>query len=201
MKLEVNHVFRGTVLPVESRRLVQTARNHFTSELAVATLAVPELYGSKLVAALDRQHPRDLFDVRGMYQTFGLTADIVECFVCYLAGHNRPLHEVLFSRNSDMAPAFGNEFSGMAFEPISLEELEGTRDRMRHELPTALTASQRRFLVSLARTEPDWSLMSCPHLSDLPALRWKLRNLEKLKKANREKFEQQADELRRNFGD
>ena len=195
VKVEVNHVFRGTVLPVESQRLVRTARDIFTTELSVPSLAVPELYGSKLVAAMDRQHPRDLFDVRGMYQSFGLSTDIVECFVCYLAGHNRPIHEVLFSRDSNMASAFENEFVGMTVEPISLTELVTTRERLRRELPAALTDAQRRFLLSIARAEPEWNLMSCPHLSELPALRWKLQNLAKLKKTNPRKFQQQADEL------
>ena len=195
VKVEVNHVFRGTVLPVEPRRLVKSARDLFTTELSVPSLAVSELYGSKLVAAMDRQHPRDLYDVRGMYQSFGLNADIVECFVCYLAGHNRPIHEVLFSRDSDMVPAFENEFVGMASEPISLAELVTTRERLRRELPAALTGAQRRFLLSIASAEPEWNLMSCPHLSELPALRWKLQNIAKLKKTNPRKFQQQADEL------
>lgn len=196
VKVEVNHVFRGTVMPVEKRRLVQSARDIFTTELAVPTLAVPELYGSKLVAAMDRQHPRDFYDVRGMYQSFGLSADIVECFVCYLAGHNRPIHEVLFSRDSNMAPAFENEFAGMTVEPTSLAELIETRERLRRELPAALTDAQRRFLISIANAEPEWGLMSCPHLSELPALRWKLQNLAKLKKANPKKLQQQADVLK-----
>jgi len=65
VKVEVNHVFRGTVLPVERRSLGAEARRLFTTELVAPLLATPELYGSKLVAALDRQHPRDLFDVHG----------------------------------------------------------------------------------------------------------------------------------------
>lgn len=196
VKVEVNHVFRGSVLPVETRRMVKSARDLFTTELSVPSLAVPELYGSKLVAAMDRQHPRDLYDVRGMYQRFGLSADIVECFVCYLAGHNRPMHEVLFSRDSNMAPAFDNEFAGMTVEPISLAELVATRERLRRELPVALTDAQRRFLLSLVHAEPEWELMSCPHLSAMPALRWKLQNLTKLRKTNLGKFQQQAEALR-----
>jgi len=196
VKVEVNHVFRGTVLPVETRRLVRSARDLFTTELYAPVLAVPELYGSKLVAAMDRQHPRDFYDVLGMYERFGLAADIVECFVCYLAGHNRPIHEVLFSRDSDMAPAYENEFSGMTVEPILLAELVATRERLRHELPVALTDAQRRFLLSVANADPEWSLMPCAHLSELPALRWKLQNIAKLKRSNPRKLQQQADELR-----
>ena len=94
VKIEVNRVFRGTVLPVETKRLVETARRLFTTDLSVPVLALPELYGSKLVAALDRQHPRDFYDVRAMQGKYGLTPETVECFVGYLAGHNRPIHEV-----------------------------------------------------------------------------------------------------------
>ena len=91
VKVEANHVFRGTVLPVEVRTLVPEARALFATGMSVKTLAVPELYGSKLVAAMDRQHSRDLFDVLGLYASFGLTPEIVDCFVCYLAGHNPDL--------------------------------------------------------------------------------------------------------------
>ena len=71
VKVEVNFVFRGTVLPVETRSLVATAQDLFTTDLAVPVLATAELYGSKLVAAMDRQHPRDIFDVMHMLDQFG----------------------------------------------------------------------------------------------------------------------------------
>ena len=176
------------------------ARRLFTTELAAPVLAVPQLYGSKLVAALERQHPRDLFDVRGMFERCGLTAEIVECFVCYLAGHNRPVHEVLFSRDQDLAPAFENEFIGMTREPITLDELRSVRRRLRGELWSALTANHRQFLLSLVAGAPDWHLINCAHLAELPAIRWKLQNLARLKKANPAKFAQQTDELRVRFG-
>jgi len=196
VKVEVNHVFRGTVLPVETQRLGDEARKLFTTELSVLVLATPELYGSKLVAAMDRQHPRDLFDVRGLFERGGLTAEVVECFVCYLAGHNRPVHEVLFSRDQDMSSAFENEFVGLAKNPVTLATLQQVRRKLKKELPAALTANQRQFLLGLVANEPDWRLMKCSHLSQLPALRWKLQNLAKLKKSNPVKFTQQAEELR-----
>lgn len=196
VKVEVNHVFRGTVLPVETRRLGEAARKLFTTELSAPVLATPELYGSKLVAAMDRQHPRDLFDVRGLFGRGGLTAGVIECFVCYLAGHNRPVHEVLFSRDQDMSLAFENEFAGLTVNPVTLEELQQVRRKLKKELPAALTASQRNFLLGLVAGEPDWRLMECSHLSQLPAIRWKLQNLAKLQKANPGKFTQQVEDLR-----
>jgi len=148
------------------------------------------------VAAMDRQHPRDLFDIRGLFERGGLTEQVVECFVCYLAGHNRPVHEVLFSLDVDMSSAFENEFVGMTRNPITLAELQQVRRKLKRELPAALTANQRQFLLGLVADEPNWSLMKCPHLSQLPAIRWKLENLAKLKKSNPGKFAQQAKELR-----
>ena len=62
VKIEVNTVLRGTVLAVESRELAPSAQKEFKKYVEVPTLAMSELYGGKLVAALDRQHPRDLFD-------------------------------------------------------------------------------------------------------------------------------------------
>jgi len=138
VKVEVNQVFRGTVLPVETRQLGDEVRKRFTTELSVPVLVEPELYGSKLVAAMDRQHPRDLFDVRGLFERSGLTTKVVECFVCYLAGHNRPVHEVLFSRDIDVSSAFENEFAGMARNPITLAELQQVRRKLKKELPAAL---------------------------------------------------------------
>jgi predicted nucleotidyltransferase component of viral defense system len=196
VKVEVNHVFRGTVLPVEHRQLGIEARRLFTTELVVPVLAPPELYGSKLVAALDRQHPRDLFDVHGMFERTGLTPETVECFVCYLAGHNRPVHEVLFSRDQDMSPAFENEFTGLTQNPITLDELKLARRRLREELPAMLTVNHRRFLLGLVAGEPEWHIMKCAHLAELPAIRWKLQNPAKLKKTNSQKFTQQIEALR-----
>ncbi len=94
VKIEVNTVFRGTVLPVERRPLNARTGDLFSVEFDVPILARYELYEGKLVATLDRQHPRDLFDVWQLYESGGLTDAMVECFVVYLAGYNRPLHEV-----------------------------------------------------------------------------------------------------------
>ena len=97
VKVEVNFVFRGTVLPVQTQPLLASAQALFTTAVDLPVLASAELYGSKLVAAMDRQHPRDVFDVMHMLAQFGWRGDFVDCFVAYLAGHNRPVHEVLFA--------------------------------------------------------------------------------------------------------
>jgi hypothetical protein len=151
------------------------------------------------VAALDRQHPRDLFDVMHMVSLHGLRPDIVDAFVGYLSGHNRPIHEVLFGPTHSMAEAYDSDFIGMTAEPVDLAVLEETQKRLHRELPASLTENHRRFLISLVRAEPDWSLMPYAHLRELPALKWKLINLENLKKKKPEVFARQESALRENF--
>ena len=148
VKVEVNVVFRGTVLPIERRPLMPKTADMFSAEVSLPVLARAELYGSKLVAAMDRQHPRDLFDVWQMFESGEFTDAAVECFVTYLAGHNRPTHEVLFGNEKNIEAEYHNNFVGMTTEPVSLETLLAARARLRRELPQRLTAAQRRFLVS-----------------------------------------------------
>ncbi|MBV8500538.1 MAG: nucleotidyl transferase AbiEii/AbiGii toxin family protein [Paucibacter sp.] len=199
VKVEVNFVFRGTVLPVHAQPLVLSAQDLFTTNVSLPVLAPAELYGSKLVAAMDRQHPRDIFDVMHMLQRFGWTAEVVDCFVAYLAGHNRPVHEVLFGPAKSLEPAFTNEFVGMTRDDVPLTILTGTQTRLRHELPRQLAPRHRDFLLSLVRGAPDWPLMPFEQLQALPAIRWKLQNLATLKKRNAARFGEQESLLARGF--
>ena len=195
VKVEVNFVFRGTALPVETRSLVATAQDLFTTDLTVPVMATAELYGSKLVAAMDRQHPRDIFDVMHMLDQFGWQESIVDCFVAYLAGHNRPVHEVLFPKTKPLEPAFTNEFVGMTRDTVELDTLMQMQARLIKELPKQLTPAHRDFLMSLVQGEPAWELMPMQHLRELPALKWKLMNLAKLKKSSAKRFAAQTELL------
>jgi mono/diheme cytochrome c family protein len=120
---------------------------------------------------------------------------MIECFVLDLAGHNRPLHEVLFGNDKGIAAEYERSFLGTTEVERSLNTLLATCKRLRRELPRRLTARQRKFLAGLARAEPDWSLLKCPHAAELPALRWKLANLETFRKRRPADFKAQADAL------
>jgi predicted nucleotidyltransferase component of viral defense system len=193
LKIEVNTILRGTVLPLERRSLSQRTAEWFSMALDVPVLATAELYGGKLVAALDRQHPRDLFDVSLLYEHGGISEEMVECFVVYLASHNRPPHEVLCPRDKDLTHTFRNQFEGMAFVPFTLEQMEAARGRLRDDFPKMLSARHREFLMSLVSGEPDWNLLQCVHASRLPGLQWKLLNLRKLKTASPQAFGRQIE--------
>lgn len=200
VKVEVNYVFRGTVLPPVSRRLVPAAQRRFSASIDVPVLSASELYGSKLVAALDRQHPRDLFDVKLMLDSgYQWEPQTLDCFVVYLAGHNRPVHEVLFPNIKPLDAIFEHEFEGMTIDAVDVAELEAVRVRMLNELPRALLPRQRDFLLSMTRAQPDWSLMPFSHLERLPALQWKLLNLQKLRRSQA-RFAMQHDELAARLG-
>jgi hypothetical protein len=199
VKVEVNFVFRGTVLPVVQRPLVFTAQDIFTTDITLPVLDTAELYGGKLVAAMDRQHPRDIFDVLKMIERFGWQPSFADCFVAYLTGHNRPVHEVLFPKKLPLEPAFTNEFAGITRDGVALDLLEQTQERLIAQLPRTLTTSHREFLLSLVRAEPAWELMPFNHLQLLPALQWKLLNLRKLKSRDATRFSVQHNGLAAKF--
>ena len=102
-----------TVLPAERRSLSARTADRFGIEFDTPAFAPDELSAGKQVAALGRQHPRDLFDGWQLYKSGGITEGMVECFVVYLAGHHRPIHEVLFARDKDMAAEYDRAFVGM----------------------------------------------------------------------------------------
>lgn len=195
VKVEVNLVFRGTVLPVERRVLSTRTADLFGVEFDVPVLAPDELYAGKLVAALDRQHPRDLFDVWQLYESGGISDGMVECFVIYLAGHNRPVHEVLFGNDKDIAAEYDRAFVGMTEVECSLKTLLDTRMRLKEELPRRLSERHKQFLAGLSRATPDWSLLQCAHVAQLPALRWKLGNLETFRERRPAEFARQLELL------
>lgn len=192
VKVEANYVFRGTVLPIGEKILVNAAQQAFKVELTVPSLDTDELYGSKLVAFFDRQHPRDIFDVRELLLHGTVTDRMRQCFVVYLAGHNRPIHEVLSGRAKDIEAEFINNFEGMTTQPISLKDLLAVRESVFASLPASLNDEERSFLMSIAKADPRWDVMPFRHLRQLPALQWKLHNLQQLRDKNRKKFDEQG---------
>ncbi|WP_253076215.1 nucleotidyl transferase AbiEii/AbiGii toxin family protein [Bradyrhizobium sp. 87] len=191
---------RGTVHPVHMASLTEAARDTLQADLEIPVVSFEDVYGGKLVAAMDRQHPRDLFDVTQLFVHEGITAGIRRAFVVYLASHNRPVHEVLFPSLRDLRQEFEHNFAGMTTEPVELDALLAARERMMRELQQGLNADERRFLLSLVAAEPEWSLLGVPHLEQLPGVRWKLQNLERLRKTNARKFAEQSNALARLFG-
>jgi len=195
VKVEVNFVMRGTVHSVRRASLVPAARNQLLADVELPMVSLEDLYGGKLCAALDRQHPRDLFDVMKLYEHEGITPEIRRAFVVYLACGNRPIHELLFPQLRDIQHVYTHNFQGMTEDPVPLDALIATRERLVKQIQTELDDDERRFLLSLVRAEPEWPLLGIAHLEELPGVRWKLQNLQQLRKTNARKFAEQADAL------
>ncbi len=200
IKIEVNFVLRGTLHPVRKASLTEKARETLLADLELPVVSLEDVYGGKLVAALDRQHPRDLFDVMQLFAHEGITDGIRRAFVVYLACHNRPVHEVLFPALHDIRQEYERTFQGMTTAPVALSALTETRERLIHEIHERLDSNERRFLLSLVQNKPEWVLLGFKHLEELPGIRWKLRNLTELAKTNPKKFAAQADTLARLLG-
>lgn len=180
IKIEPNLVLRGSVYPPESRPVCEAAQRAFEAFTRVRCLAQADLYGGKLCAALDRQHPRDLFDVKLLLEEDGITPQIRRAFAVYLASHNRPMNELLSPNLKDISEAFETQFVGMTEEPVSLAELVEIQRRLPEELVSQLDEDERAFLLSMKRGEPDWTRLGFNRLEQLPALQWKLRNIRKM---------------------
>ncbi|MBK6745394.1 nucleotidyl transferase AbiEii/AbiGii toxin family protein [Ottowia sp.] len=195
VKVEVNFVMRGTVQPARRASLTPAARDVLMADLEIPVVSLEDVYGGKLVAALDRQHPRDLFDVMQLFAHEGITPGIRRAFVVYLASSNRPIHEVLFTSPRDIRHDYEHNFQGMTAEPVPLEALLAARERLVQEIQRGLDEDERRFLLSLVADTPEWGRLGIAHLEHLPGVRWKLRNLAQLRKTNPKKFAEQADLL------
>lgn len=200
IKVEVNFVMRGTVQSVRNASLSHAARETLQADIEIPVVSQEDVYGGKLVAAMDRQHPRDLFDVMQLYAHEGITPAIRRAFVIYLASHNRPVHEVLFPPLRDISQDYERSFRGMTTDPVDLSALLSVRERLVADLQRMLETNERQFLLSLVRATPEWQLLDIAHLKQLPALRWKLTNLDKLAKSSPKKFTEQANALERLIG-
>jgi predicted nucleotidyltransferase component of viral defense system len=187
VKIEVSPVLRG-VVHEPTLRSVSPAVEEQYGFAEVRLVSFADLYAGKLVAALDRQHPRDLFDVRDLLANEGLTPELREAFLVYLISHDRPMAEVLSCRFKDIRATFTDNFDGMTETPVTLAELESTREELVRSLVRDMPQAHKDFLLGFEAGSPDWSLLSAPHAAEFPAVRWRQINLDKLDAAARDRL-------------
>jgi predicted nucleotidyltransferase component of viral defense system len=180
IKIEPNEVIRGSVFPAEERDLTRRAEDLFELAVTARTLSLADLYGGKICAALDRQHPRDLFDIKILLDNEGITDEIRKAFVVYLASHDRPIHELLDPKRKDMRRIYEQEFSGMPLEEIAYKDLIAARETLVETLKKDLTDEEKTFLVSIKSGKPNWRVMGIKGIEKLPAIQWKLANIKKI---------------------
>lgn len=157
-----------------------------------------QLYGGKVCASLDRQHPRDFFDLNPFIDEKGFFDDIKHGFVYGLLCSERPIYELLAPRLQYRRDIFENQFEGMSREPFSYEEYEEVRNKVICMTNRSLTEEDKNFLLSFDNAEPDWGLYS---FEQFPAVQWKLQNLRELRDTNPKKHRKQHELLEKVFSE
>ena len=187
VKIEPNLVIRGSVYPPETKLLSKKAQELFELSVQSRILSADELYAGKICAALDRQHPRDLFDVHLLLKNEGFKAEIRKAFIVYLISHPRPIIEILHPKPKDIRAVFENEFKGMIAENVTCEDLYTTREHLVSMILNELTTQEKQFIVSFKEVLPNWELLGLEGIENLPAVKWKLLNIGKMNPSKHKK--------------
>lgn len=196
IKIEVNVVSRGTLGDPIEMPLCSKAQDKFEAFCSARIVPLEQLYGGKICAALDRQHPRDLFDVKYLLENEGFSQKIKKGFFLCLLSSDRPIHEIINPNLQDQRLTLENQFEGMSIEAFSYEEFESVRNQLIETIHKSLTEEDKEFLLSVKNLNSDWSFYD---FERFPAVMWKLQNLQKLKDNNPEKHRQQYELLKKWF--
>lgn len=179
IKIEVTPVLRGCVFAPETRAVTEAVEDEFGfAEIQVVSFA--DLYAGKIMAALDRQHPRDLFDIRDLLANEGVTDELRQAFIVYLISHGRPIGEVLAAGQKDIAAEYEKNFAGMTEADVPLAALQDARAQLVDILIGGMPQAHREFLMGFKKGQPEWEKLGVAGAADLPAVRFKQGNLDKL---------------------
>ena len=193
VKIEVNQINRGIIADTEIAILCDNAQESFNKFCEVRMVSQGQLWGGKINAALDRQHPRDLFDVKNLINDVGYSTDIKEGFIFFLLCGKRPIHELLRPHYIDQSAVFESQFKGMTESAFGYDEYINTRDALIKIVNESLTKEDKEFLLAFSKGEPDWTNVD---YSKYPAIKWKLLNINKLKGNNPRKHEEMVGVLK-----
>ena len=184
IKIETSPVMRGTVKKPTPMMVSPKVEDAFGF---AETLVVhhDDLYAGKLCAALDRQHPRDFFDVRGLLDNEGISDDLMDVFIVYLISSSQPIVKLLQPNRINISHLFEEQFVGMTTGSIELKHLTDTREELMQQLHQKLTDKHKAFLLGFKKGNPDWSLLPFENIDQLPSVKWKMLNLDKMSKTQR----------------
>lgn len=194
IKIEVNLVLRGTVFPLTLKESCEAIKRKYETQFRVNTLSFEDLYAGKFCAALDRQHPRDLFDVMVFFQSHQITETLKKALIVYMISGGRPISEIISPNRLDQRRLFENEFIGMTDDVVRYEDLEEAREQLVQHVDSVLNKQDRAFFISFKEGKPRWELLAIDHIKDMPAVKWKLYNIAKMEPQKRQVA---VNELRR----
>jgi len=181
IKIEVNQINRGCLSAPITQTLCKKAQEELDAFCEIKVVPEAQLFGGKTIAALDRQHPRDLFDTKYLLEENHITDENKPGIILCLLSSNRPIYEILSPSRSNQRQAFENQFKGMSDEPFSYDDFEETREKLIIRINELLNNVDKQFLINFKKLSPEWDLYD---FKDFPAVQWKMKNLEVFKKKN-----------------
>jgi predicted nucleotidyltransferase component of viral defense system len=194
IKIEVTPVLRGCVYEAAMRSVSESVEAVF-GFAEVPMVSFPDLYAGKAVAALDRQHPRDLFDIRHLLANEGIDDHLRRAFIVYMLSHDRPMSEVLAPTRKNISAEFMRGFQGMTDTPVTIDELTTAREALISDIVGNMPLEHRRFLVSFEQGKPEWPLLGLTNVDELPAVKWRQLNLDKLTAGKRSALVARLEEV------
>lgn len=193
--IEPNFVIRGSLQKIKQLPLCALAQELFQKEVNIPVLTKNENYAGKFCAALERQHPRDLFDVKMFFEKSKMSDELMALFISYLLCSGRPIHEILFPTLKNISAAYEKDFKLMTPQMIPLNALWKARTQFIRAIHLGLSDSHKAFLITFCEGRPDWDLLKVSAASEFPGIQWKLKNIQTLKNLNPAKFKSQNLEL------
>ncbi len=194
IKIELSPVMRGSIFPPKVMEVNENVEDNF-GYAKIKVMDFSDLYAGKICAALSRQHPRDLFDIKLLLENEGIDENLRKAFIVYLISNNRPISDLLKPNRKDIRDIFINEFMYMSEIPVTVEELDEAREKLIEIINTSLTEDERKFLISFKSLSPEWSLLGLQDIDNLPAVKWKMINLQKMPKDKHKQAMQKLMEI------
>lgn len=192
IKLEVNLVKRGLLSEPKKIVLCEKAQNRYDAFVAIDIVPFGQLYGGKICAALDRQHPRDIFDIKFLLENEGISKETLRGFIFALISNPRPMNELLNPNLLDQIKVMDTQFAGMTEEAFTYGDFELYREKLINQINNSLSLRDKSFLFSFKKLNPDWSIYD---FKNFPAVQWKLQNLQKLQQNYVIKYNKQINLL------
>jgi len=114
-----------------------------------------------------------------------------------LPGAKVIINEMLNPNMHDIEKLFVNQFQGMTkMESINLQNLQQVQKLLPQEIMNLFTPADKEFILGFKKGTADWNLLVHSHAKDLPAVRWKQKNIAKMES---KKYQQAIKKLERVF--
>jgi predicted nucleotidyltransferase component of viral defense system len=197
VKIEVNTINRGLIGEIEEFGLCSKAQQVFNMYCTMRLVPREQLFGGKIIAALDRQHPRDIFDTMNFFNKHSFDDKFVEGFIFCLFSSKRPLSEILMPNFTNQSNLIETQFAGMTDESFTYEIYSNERERLLYIIKQGLSELHKNMILKFAENEPFWMFADW---SSFPGIAWKMRNIANLRTQNPTKFSKEISLVKQSLG-